>query len=69
MIFIFYLEKGVWGGRKLTRDTVGKLTSMLRAMKKKKKTRKRGWELLTIRRQVAVLISVVREGSLEKVTM
>ena len=27
----------MWGGRKLTRDTVGKLTSMLRAMKKKKK--------------------------------
>ena len=53
----------------MTRDTVGKLTSMLRAMKKKKKTRKIGWELLTIRRQVAVLISVVREGSLEKVTM
>ena len=48
MIFLFYLEKGVWGGRKLTRDTVGKLISMLRAMKKKRKKprRKSGWELL-----------------------
>ena len=40
----------MWGGRKLTRDTVGKLISMLRAMKKKKKRkkprRKSGWELL-----------------------
>lgn len=43
---------------------------MLTAMKKlKKKTRKeRRWGT-AVRRQVAVLISVVRGGSLEKVTM
>ena len=60
----------MWGGRKLTRDTVGKLTSMLRAMKKKKKKNKEEKRMgVAIRRQVAVLILVVREGSLEKVTM
>lgn len=56
----------------MTRDTVGKLISMLRAMKKKKKKKKTKEEKrmgVAIRRQVAVLISVVRGGSLEKVTM
>ena len=70
----------------MTRDTVGKLISMLllllshfsrvrlcvtRAMKKKKKkkTKEEKGMGVAIRRQVAVLISVVRGGSLEKVTM
>ena len=56
----------------MTIDTVGKLISMLDVNsyeKRKKKSRKeRRWGT-AIRRQVAVMISVVRGGSLEKVTM
>ena len=72
----------------MTRDTVGKLISMLlllllshfsrvrlcatRAIKKKKRKKKKTKEEkgmgVAVRRKVAVLISVVREGSLAKVT-